>query len=105
MLMVISIVGGPSSLMAQIYSHVPGAKLGTGQLEGYYEYCEELFPLQILSAAYLQLSSIFIACSQAPSISLTFGGTTYDINPVDFSIPADSAGTICVGGELAWSSR
>jgi len=71
-----TLIAGPISLMGEIYSHVPGATKGTGDLEGFY-----LYP-----------------CSQTPQVSLTFGGQTYAIEPVDFSLQVDSTGETCAGG-------
>lgn len=36
-------VGGPQSLMSELYSHIPGASPASGQLAGYYQYCEQLY--------------------------------------------------------------
>jgi len=70
-----SLIGGPSDAMANIYAQIPGAAPGTGDLAGYYVY----------------------PCSTKVTVSLKFGGTDYSINSVDFSRPADSSGTTCLG--------
>lgn len=70
-----SLIGGPTATMANLYAQIPGAAPGTGDLEGYYVY----------------------PCSTSVSVSLTFGGTAYSIESVDFSRPADTSGTTCFG--------
>jgi hypothetical protein len=42
------------------------------------------------------------ACSQAPQVSLTFGGQTYAIDPADFA--RDVGEDTCVGGALVSES-
>lgn len=39
-----SLIGAPSSVLASIYANVPGAEMGTGDLEGYYTYRASSFP-------------------------------------------------------------
>ena len=73
-----SLIGGPTSDMANIYAQIPGASAGTGDLEGYYVY----------------------PCSANANVSLTFGGIAYSINTADFSRPADSGGSTCTGGSF-----
>lgn len=63
--------------MTQLYAQIPGAKLGTGDLAGYY-----VFP-----------------CSTKVTVSMTFGGKEYSIESGDFSRPADTAGQTCFGCE------
>lgn len=70
-----SLIGGPTSVMAELYAQVPGATPGTGDLEGYYVY----------------------PCSTNVSVSLTFGGVAYSIESEDFSRTTDSQGKTCMG--------
>lgn len=35
-----TLIGGPSSAIAEIYANIPGSQAGTGNLEGYYTYRE-----------------------------------------------------------------
>jgi len=70
-----TLIGGPISLMDQIYSHIPGATKGTGNLQGFY----------------------LFSCSQAPRVSLTFGDQMYAIKPADFSLHVDTTGETCAG--------
>lgn len=84
-------------MMAQLYSQVPGAALGTGQLDGYYQYCACLL-IKFWRALSSKLPQ---ACSQAPEVSLTFGGKAYAIDISDFSVPVDTIGESCVGCKRA----
>lgn len=38
-----TLIGGPADAVAEIYSNIPNAEAGTGQLEGYYIYREYCF--------------------------------------------------------------
>jgi len=57
-----TLVGGPSSIISQIYAQIPGSSKGTGSYDGYY-----LFP-----------------CNTNVSISLNFGGRDWTVSPSDF---------------------
>ncbi|KZT25130.1 acid protease [Neolentinus lepideus HHB14362 ss-1] len=59
-----TLVGGPSSAIAQVYSEIPGSAPGTGNFEGYYTY----------------------PCSTAVNVSLAFGGNSWSISPADFKL-------------------
>lgn len=87
--------------MAELYSHVPGASPGTGQLEGYYQYGMLDICISIPRSFDPHQSA---ECAQAPTVSLTFGGHQYSINIADFSLVADEAGVTCVGGPFFLSS-
>ncbi|KAH9931920.1 acid protease [Fomitopsis serialis] len=73
-----TLVGGPASVIASIYSKIPGAQAGTGQLEGYYTY----------------------PCSQDVTVTLKFGSSSiaWPIASDDFEFEAaDQAGKTCIG--------
>ncbi|GAB1524704.1 hypothetical protein RhiTH_007858 [Rhizoctonia solani] len=69
-----SLIGGPPDIVAEIYSQVPNARKGTGNLERYW-----VFP-----------------CNQVVSITLNFGGRTWPIEPTDL-ILATTNPSVCVG--------
>ncbi|THG96621.1 hypothetical protein EW026_g5243 [Hermanssonia centrifuga] len=71
-----TLLGGPSDVVAQIYSKIPGSAPGSGNYEGYYTY----------------------PCSTDVSVSLTFGTSnqSWPISPADFRLVAISDDT-CVG--------
>ncbi|KAI0728027.1 aspartic peptidase domain-containing protein [Fomitopsis betulina] len=73
-----TLVGGPAAAISAIYSKIPGAQAGTGQLEGYWTY----------------------PCSQQVSVSMKFGQSTtaWPIAADDFEFEAaNNAGTTCIG--------
>ncbi|KDQ07158.1 hypothetical protein BOTBODRAFT_70522 [Botryobasidium botryosum FD-172 SS1] len=57
-----TLVGGPANVIAQIYSHIPGAQPAAGKLQGYYSY----------------------PCSTNINIALNFGSKTWPISKDDF---------------------
>jgi len=59
-----TLVGGPPTIITQIFSQIPGAQPGTGNLDGYYTY----------------------PCSLSVNVSLSFGGRTWTIDPKDFRL-------------------
>jgi len=69
-----TLVGGPPAAMAQIFSQIPGAQPGVGNLEGYYTY----------------------PCSPKVQISLSFGGQTWTVDPNDFQLGQISSSR-CLG--------
>ncbi|KAL4073758.1 aspartic peptidase domain-containing protein [Scleroderma citrinum] len=74
-----TLIGAPSSIVSEIYSAVPGSKALTGQYAGMYA-----FP-----------------CTTNVTVSLSFGGTSWPINPNDMNLGAvgtSSGVQMCVGG-------
>ncbi|KAJ7155447.1 aspartic peptidase domain-containing protein [Mycena crocata] len=69
-----TLVGGPSDQIANIYAQIPNSEAGTGNYEGYY-----LYP-----------------CDTSVTVTLSFGGKSWAISPVDFELQAIGQGT-CVG--------
>ncbi|EPQ56668.1 aspartic peptidase A1 [Gloeophyllum trabeum ATCC 11539] len=59
-----TLVGGPSSAIAQLYSQIPGSAPGSGNFEGYYTY----------------------PCNTQVNVSLAFGGKSWSISPQDFRL-------------------
>ncbi|KAJ9122273.1 hypothetical protein QFC22_001693 [Naganishia vaughanmartiniae] len=72
-----TLIGGPSSIVAAIYSAIPGSQAMTGSYAGYYEY----------------------PCSTKISLKMTFGTFTVEITEADFNIGSFGVdGTMCIGG-------
>lgn len=59
-----TLVGGPSSYIAQIFQQIPGSAPGTGDFESYYTY----------------------PCDTDVTVALSFGGRTWSISPADFRL-------------------
>ncbi|KAI6010602.1 aspartic peptidase domain-containing protein [Pisolithus marmoratus] len=75
-----TLIGGPSSIVSEIWSAVPGAEALSGQYAGLYA-----FP-----------------CTTTVTVSISFGGTTWPINSHDMNlgeVSTSSNGTLmCAGG-------
>ena len=69
--------------MANLYSQIPDAQPGTGDLEGYYVY----------------------SCSTNVNVSLTFGGVAYSIQSSDFSRSTGEGNNQCLGCKRALFTR
>jgi len=69
-----TLVGGPPSTISQLFSQIPGAQPGAGDLDGYYTY----------------------PCSTTVNLSMSFGGRTWAINPADFRL-AQISNSQCLG--------
>ncbi|KAG8927180.1 hypothetical protein FRC00_002232 [Tulasnella sp. 408] len=70
-----TLVGGPASSIASIYSNIPGAQPGGAGYEGYWQY----------------------PCDTDVSISMKFGdGPSWPINPADFELARIGQG-VCIG--------
>lgn len=72
-----SLIGVAPSLLGSLYSQIPGAAPGTGNLAQFF----------------------VIPCSTNVSVSLTFGGVNYSIDSADFVRFADDTRQTCIGGE------
>lgn len=51
-----TLVGGPSSMIASLYSQIPGSAAATGEYDGYYTYREYLFRRLLIPERCLTLS-------------------------------------------------
>jgi len=70
-----TLVGGPSDVIASIFANVPGSQVGTGDLEGFYEY----------------------PCDTSVTVFLDFGGAqSWGVSPADFELMRVDD-TNCVG--------
>ncbi|KAE9395681.1 acid protease, partial [Gymnopus androsaceus JB14] len=69
-----TLIGGPSSAVAEIYANIPGSQAGTGNLEGYYLY----------------------SCSTNVQVSMSIGGKSWPISNANFQVQQSNEGT-CVG--------
>lgn len=99
-----TLIGGPPALIEQVFAQIPGSAPGTGDYESYYTYrsCfESIFPCQYVFLTYL---FGYIACATDVSITLSFGGRTWDIEPADFLLMAVD-GTTCIGAFFALENQ
>ncbi|EIW79050.1 acid protease [Coniophora puteana RWD-64-598 SS2] len=69
-----TLVGGPSSAIANIFAQIPNSAPGTGSWQGYYTY----------------------PCSTAVTVSISFGGPSWAVSPADFQLQQISSSQ-CVG--------
>ncbi|KAL5531684.1 hypothetical protein ACEPAG_4561 [Sanghuangporus baumii] len=69
-----TLVGGPASVISQLYAAIPNAQPGTGDYEGYYIY----------------------PCSESVTVDVAFGGRTWSISPSDFML-AQLSQSQCLG--------
>ncbi|KAJ1304816.1 hypothetical protein OPQ81_005951 [Rhizoctonia solani] len=69
-----TLLGGPASIVANLYAAIPGAQRGEGVLEGFWT-----FP-----------------CSQQVELTLNFGGRAWPMSSNDFMLTSNTPGT-CVG--------
>jgi hypothetical protein len=69
-----TLIGGPSSAIAEIYANIPNSKAGTGDLEGYYTY----------------------PCSTNVEVAMSFGGQSWPISNADFQAQQINE-EICLG--------
>lgn len=69
-----TLVGGPSSVVSQLYAAIPNSQAGTGDYDGYYIY----------------------PCSETVTVDVAFGGRTWSISPDDFLL-AQLSQTQCLG--------
>ncbi|ODN94323.1 endopeptidase [Cryptococcus wingfieldii CBS 7118] len=71
-----TLIGGPQSIVAEIYSKIDGARRMTGSYASYYEY----------------------PCNTSVELDLTFGGYTVEITDQDFNLGRYSSDTsMCTG--------
>ena len=69
-----TLVGGPSSAIANIFAQIPNSAKGTGTWAGYY-----LYP-----------------CNTPVTVSISFGGPSWSVSPADFQLQQISSSQ-CVG--------
>jgi len=69
-----TLVGGPASIIANLYAQIPGSAAASGNYQGYYTY----------------------PCSAAINISLSFGGRSWSVSQADFELAQIGAGQ-CLG--------
>ncbi|KAG1864833.1 aspartic peptidase domain-containing protein [Suillus subluteus] len=69
-----TLVGGPSSVIQNIFAQIPGSQPGTGNWQGYWTY----------------------PCSTAVNVAISFGGPSWPISPADFQLTKISSSQ-CVG--------
>jgi hypothetical protein len=92
-----TLVGGPSSIIKDLYSQIPGAQAGSGNFEGYYIY--RMFscsPQCFRGFAHPLCSST--ACQTNVTVQLGFGNSsrTWPISPDDFMLSELDQGE-CLG--------
>ncbi|KAG1817061.1 aspartic peptidase domain-containing protein [Suillus subaureus] len=69
-----TLVGGPSSVIQNIFAQIPGSQPGTGSWQGYWTY----------------------PCNTAVNVAISFGGPSWPISPADFQLTKISSSQ-CVG--------
>jgi cathepsin D len=69
-----TLVGGPSSVIQNIFAQIPGSQPGTGNWQGYWTY----------------------PCTTAVNVAISFGGPSWPISPADFQLTKISSSQ-CVG--------
>ncbi|KAG1728147.1 aspartic peptidase domain-containing protein [Suillus paluster] len=69
-----TLVGGPSSIISEIYAQIPGSQPGSGSWQGYWTY----------------------PCSTSVNIAISFGGPSWPISPADFRLTSISSSQ-CIG--------
>jgi cathepsin D len=71
-----TLIGGPSAVIKEIFSAIPGSQPATGDYQGYYTY----------------------PCSSAVQVTLAFGGgTSWSIDPEDFTLSQLETPDLCLG--------
>ena len=68
-----TLIAGPTQLVDTLYSTIPDVQVGRGQEASFY----------------------FYPCTTTVNVTMTFGGVTYAIDPVDFSTPIGQG--LCYG--------
>lgn len=92
-----TLVGGPSSSIASIYSNIPGAQQAGSDYEGYWQYRMSSFDR--VDAIYRADDLFFLsaACDTSVEISIKFGdGPSWSIDPSDFELTTIGGG-VCIG--------
>lgn len=69
-----TLVGGPSSVIQNMFAQIPGSQPGTGNWQGYWTY----------------------PCSTAVNVAISFGGPSWPISPADFQLTKLTSSQ-CVG--------
>ncbi|KAI9573802.1 acid protease [Boletus coccyginus] len=69
-----TLIGGPPSVIQNIYAQIPGSQSGTGNWEGYWTY----------------------PCNTKVSVSMSFGGPSWPVSPSDFQLTSIGSNK-CVG--------
>ncbi|KAG2125045.1 aspartic peptidase domain-containing protein [Suillus clintonianus] len=69
-----TLVGGPSSVIQNIFAQIPGSQPGTGNWQGYWTY----------------------PCTTTVNVAISFGGPSWPISPADFLLTKISSSQ-CVG--------
>lgn len=93
-----TLIGGPSAEVAAFWAKVPGSQSAdSAGMQGFYTYRESCsLPLIFLQLTERQIHS---ACDTTLSVSLSFGGKAWPIDPVDMTLGQISARSAdCLGG-------
>ncbi|KAF8449369.1 acid protease [Boletus edulis BED1] len=73
-----SLIGGPASMLQNIYAQIPGSQPGTGDWQGYWTY----------------------PCNTTVNLTISFGGPSWPVSPTDFQMTQINSST-CVGAFFA----
>lgn len=69
-----TLVGGPASVIQEIYAQIPGSAPGTGNLQNYWTY----------------------PCATTVNIAISFGGPAWSVSPADFMLSKQTSSQ-CIG--------
>lgn len=95
-----TLIGGPSTDVANLYSHISGSEALTGADDGYYSYRE--------SGPHIAVYSLLMhmspqACDTSVSLEFSFGGPSWAVSSDDFQLYENGDGT-CVGAVFVYES-
>ncbi|CAE6449784.1 unnamed protein product [Rhizoctonia solani] len=91
-----TLIGGPASIVGNLYAAIPGAQRGQGVLEGFWTFRESWSIYKPALDRGLTFFPNNPACSEQVKLTLNFGGRAWPMSSDDFMLATDTAGT-CVG--------
>ncbi|CAE6470622.1 unnamed protein product [Rhizoctonia solani] len=91
-----SLIGGPASVVGNLYAAIPGAQRGQGVLEGFWTFRESWSIYKPAASLGLTFFPNNQACSEKVELTLNFGGRAWAMASDDFALTTDISGT-CVG--------
>lgn len=94
---------GDTANVAAIYAQIPGAALAPAEGDGIYT---SMSPLSPISCSMLTRFRTVVPCDFNSTLSLTFGGTEFSVNPSTFNLGPLSSNdsSTCIGGLGAQSA-
>ncbi|CAE7209957.1 unnamed protein product [Rhizoctonia solani] len=91
-----SLIGGPASIVENLYATISGAQRGQGVLEGFWTFRESRSVYKPSFSPELTFFPNNQACSEQVQVTLNFGGRAWPMSSDDFALTTDTPGT-CVG--------